>query len=56
VGCGCRKSATVSSTGKKITGYKVDFDNGTSATYLTDLEAKRAARQAGGAKVTAVTA
>lgn len=56
MGCGCgSKTRSAAKAGKKVTGYKVELEDGTTTTYLTDLEAKRAARQAGGARVTMIT-
>lgn len=57
-GCGSRSANLVTSsgatyTGPAPTGYTVTFPDGTTATYLTDLEAQRAARKAGGGRIVA---
>lgn len=48
MGCGCRKTAASAARATAPSGYKVTFPDGTTQVFLTDIEARRAIRLAGG--------
>lgn len=53
--CGGRKSAaSLSAAGAPATAYRATFDDGSTRTFFTKLEAERAVRKAGGGRITGV--
>lgn len=50
--CACKKSSTPQTiAGRQVTGYTATYNDGTSETFLTQIEASRAVRKRGGGTI-----